>query len=93
MLRHNVTNLVDSVAEVALVWGSCNARRIFLEKIEGERKGESAACRALSQVGMRRGQQKPALLQAPVRDLRRQPLTKFVGRPTLHRVTILVIPL
>jgi len=59
------------------VTGSCNTRRIFLKTIEGERKGESAACHALSQVGMRRGQQKPALLQAPVRDLRRQPLTKI----------------
>lgn len=49
---------VDNVAEVALVWGSCNTRRIFLETIEGERKGESAACRALSQAGMCRGQAK-----------------------------------
>ena len=36
---------VDNVAEVALVWGSCSTRRIFLETIEGERKGESAAGR------------------------------------------------
>lgn len=74
MLRHNVTNLVDNVAEVALVWGSCNTRRIFLEKIEGERKGESAACRAVAR-------QNPALLQASVQDLRRQLLTKSLDAP------------
>jgi hypothetical protein len=62
MLRHNVTNLVDNVAEVALVWGSCNTRRIFLE---GERKGESAACRAVARqkpsaaAGSRLGSQTP----------------------------------
>jgi hypothetical protein len=65
MLRHNVTNLVDNVAEVALVWGSCNTRRIFLETIEGERKGESAACRAVARqkpsaaAGSRPGSQTP----------------------------------